>query len=679
MKVNNKCVNNMCKYFWVFLLPLVFTSCTPSSSTVMMTEDYPSLYQAIYERDADAILPFTEHDFEAVRKQAWRALISTPVDSLDKFIEAVKTSNTEEAWAALSTKELTEEQLASLMTDWDRVVSLRAGISQVLGQQGGEESLAFLVRNFEQFIFERYEFNAALAISRLLIKHEISSFNEDLIIRHAAIQDDQQLLIAYFYGYFRGGRKIENAQSLKSIWDTYLDSEDPLIQQYMLKIAFQSDLENSFKKLDLSGVEQMNVQLAIELAGFLNELEWSEKLADAFTKLLNHQNPVVNEVALNQLKNKMDKPEQFDSVIISNIVENEEKEASVRLSGISALKSADEFLELANTLSTGNEYLLIKKLNIFRGEFSTGEFLSELEVHINSDNRMEVLFAVQALNNWWPSLPQTEKSAAQNERVRELLFEVLNKGDRSIAYSVGNLLMDTDLIVVSDYERFEEILAQFRLPEDVEVYQGMGGFLKEEFEEQAKPLIDSLAAKGNTALNNTLRNQGWEIPETEGGEVTFREPNWSRLLELGFNPVWVLDTDKGIIRVEMNVLSAPATISGMDSLTTAGAYDDVAFHRVAPNFVVQGGDVETGDGFGGPDYVVPTEASEEQYWRSKVGIASAGTDTEGSQYFFMHQWAPHLNGRYTIVGEVIEGMDVVDKMMVGDKVKAAYWENFTPL
>ena len=93
-----------------------------------------------------------------------------------------------------------------------------------------------------------------------------------------------------------------------------------------------------------------------------------------------------------------------------------------------------------------------------------------------------------------------------------------------------------------------------------------------------------------------------------------------------------------------------------------------------PNFVIQGGDVETGDGFGGPDYVVPTEASAKEYRRGMVGIASAGTDTEGSQYFVMHQWKPHLNAGYTIIGEVVEGVDVVDRIMVGDLVTKAYWQ-----
>jgi len=57
-----------------------------------------------------------------------------------------------------------------------------------------------------------------------------------------------------------------------------------------------------------------------------------------------------------------------------------------------------------------------------------------------------------------------------------------------------------------------------------------------------------------------------------------------------------------------------------------------------------------------------------------VGIASAGTDTEGSQFFIMHQWSPHLNGNYTVIGEVLEGMEVVDRINLGDSVVDSYWE-----
>lgn len=104
-------------------------------------------------------------------------------------------------------------------------------------------------------------------------------------------------------------------------------------------------------------------------------------------------------------------------------------------------------------------------------------------------------------------------------------------------------------------------------------------------------------------------------------------------------------------------------------------YNGVPFHRVVPNFVIQGGDVESGDGFGGPDFVIPNEPSEHGFVRGAAGIASAGKDTEGSQYFFMIDGAPHLDGGYTVFGQVVEGMDVVDRIRVGDRVIRARISN----
>jgi cyclophilin family peptidyl-prolyl cis-trans isomerase len=89
--------------------------------------------------------------------------------------------------------------------------------------------------------------------------------------------------------------------------------------------------------------------------------------------------------------------------------------------------------------------------------------------------------------------------------------------------------------------------------------------------------------------------------------------------------------------------------------------------------VIQGGDIDTGLGWGGPDYTVPTEASEKEYRRGMAGMARTNIDTEGSQFFVMHQWKPHLNAGYTIIGEVVAGMEVVDRILYGDKVLRAYW------
>jgi len=163
-----------------------------------------------------------------------------------------------------------------------------------------------------------------------------------------------------------------------------------------------------------------------------------------------------------------------------------------------------------------------------------------------------------------------------------------------------------------------------------------------------------------------------ELPEPV--KKPFRKPDMNLLTELGDQPVWILETNRGEIRVRLYPQEAPFTVSSVVNLTNSGFYDDVAFHRVVKNHVIQGGDFDRRDGYGGPAYRIPTEPSIETFSRGKIGIASSGPDTEGSQFFITHTWRPHLDGLYTIFGEVIQGMEVVDRIQIGDKVISAELE-----
>jgi cyclophilin family peptidyl-prolyl cis-trans isomerase len=102
-------------------------------------------------------------------------------------------------------------------------------------------------------------------------------------------------------------------------------------------------------------------------------------------------------------------------------------------------------------------------------------------------------------------------------------------------------------------------------------------------------------------------------------------------------------------------------------LAVSGFYNGLTFHRVVPNFVVQGGDPR-GDGWGGPGYSIRSELGTARYERGTVGMASSGKDTEGCQFFITHSAQPHLDGRYTIFAVVERGMDVVDALQIGDRI-----------
>jgi cyclophilin family peptidyl-prolyl cis-trans isomerase len=114
-------------------------------------------------------------------------------------------------------------------------------------------------------------------------------------------------------------------------------------------------------------------------------------------------------------------------------------------------------------------------------------------------------------------------------------------------------------------------------------------------------------------------------------------------------------------------------VANFVGLARRGYFNGLSFHRVVPDFVVQGGDPR-GDGWGGPGYTIRCEYNTLGYERGRVGMALAGKDTGGSQFFITHSPQPHLNGRYTIFGEVIEGEDVLDAIQVGDIINEVLLE-----
>lgn len=126
-------------------------------------------------------------------------------------------------------------------------------------------------------------------------------------------------------------------------------------------------------------------------------------------------------------------------------------------------------------------------------------------------------------------------------------------------------------------------------------------------------------------------------------------------------------TEKGSFEVKLYTAEAPLNTANLIALARKGFYRNLTFHRVVPDFVAQGGDPR-GDGEGGPGYTVRCEVSHKPYARGVVGIALSGKDTGGSQFFVTTSPQPHLDGRYTAVGEVTRGQEVIDRLFEGDRI-----------
>ncbi|MBL8016189.1 MAG: peptidylprolyl isomerase [Ignavibacteria bacterium] len=186
-------------------------------------------------------------------------------------------------------------------------------------------------------------------------------------------------------------------------------------------------------------------------------------------------------------------------------------------------------------------------------------------------------------------------------------------------------------------------------------------------------------------LTANLKSDDYEIAKTSAdalkkitgtdheNEITalkfHTDPDWNYIDNLNSKKFVSLKTNKGLIKLELYPDAAPFTVQNFIKLAEIGYYDNTIFHRVVPNFVIQGGD-PTGTGYSGPGYSIRSEFSPLSFAPYTVGMASSGRDTEGSQFFITHSPQPHLDGKYTLFGRVTEGFEVVDKIQAGDKIES---------
>lgn len=139
----------------------------------------------------------------------------------------------------------------------------------------------------------------------------------------------------------------------------------------------------------------------------------------------------------------------------------------------------------------------------------------------------------------------------------------------------------------------------------------------------------------------------------------------------------VFETGKGRIELELFADEVPTTVANFEKLANSGFYDGTTFHRVIPNFMIQGGDPYSKNkkgrvGTGGPGYTIACETAKNvhKHVAGTLSMAHAGKDTGGSQFFICHAAQPHLDGVHTVFGQVVKGMEVVTTIAQNDEVES---------
>jgi len=145
--------------------------------------------------------------------------------------------------------------------------------------------------------------------------------------------------------------------------------------------------------------------------------------------------------------------------------------------------------------------------------------------------------------------------------------------------------------------------------------------------------------------------------------------NQSKEKTMSDKHIVIVELEAGTVTIELYPDVAPETVANFEKLIKKGFYDGLTFHRVIPGFMAQGGDPD-GTGMGGPGYSVKAEFSDKKHVRGTLAMArSSDPDSAGSQFYICYGPQPHLDGQYTIFGQVTDGMELVDDLKNGSIIK----------
>ncbi|MCK9279936.1 MAG: peptidylprolyl isomerase [Melioribacteraceae bacterium] len=281
-----------------------------------------------------------------------------------------------------------------------------------------------------------------------------------------------------------------------------------------------------------------------------------------------------------------------------------------------------------------------------------------LSKNISKENEKDIMNSAQAFLN-------LQKELIDSKEYTDKLIGLLENKYPSIISIIADGL-DSTYIQTFDKEIKIIVLEQIKRNknnsdyyESIASLSSLSSKLGKEFHND---ILKELSQSDVTSIKNYADSQMGIKTEKKGN------PLFNELLKDSFSVnQFLVKTNKGDIKIELMPEISPITVGSFTKLVKEKFFDNIIFHRVVPNFVIQTGD-PSGTGWRGPGYDIISETSTLPYKEGMIGMASAGKDTEGSQWFIMHSYYPHLNGKYSLFGKVISGMETVNIIDQDDKI-----------
>lgn len=618
-------------------------------------KDLQEIYNFQNERNTEKLIDFLKHNDPLCRETAALAFAS---------VQDTKALN---------------DLLALLENEKSERVRIAAAFA--IGQTG--DSLA------QNELIERYKGETTLTVKSKIaeaIGRCGSPSGLDFLINAVKQANDSVVLNGLFSGIYRYSLKgIFSDEALETVLQFILDDTNNSQNKYWASASLTRiknfNLNAYIERLETAYDKSQNVFTQINIIGALSNTD-SKLALTLFEKIL--EGPVDYRLKTTALRSMFSYDYQEVNRLIFNALSDSSVNVAVQASEyfinkgikedaqnyfnraksvknwrvrtnlfIAAIKFSEQPNSYSPAIISGykiskNIYEKANLLKSLGGDIASYKFVSD-EVKNSPDfiiktSGMEALVEMRRNPNFEPFKEKWQQLHKENltAEFAYIFKDAILSGDMALVSMAAEIIRDPNIDFRHQYENtyfLTQALTRCKLPQEIEAYRELQktiAFI------DGKEVADYAPPKGNPV-------------------------DWNEVAKIPYNQLVEINTSKGSIQLELYVNQAPVSVANFLKLADEGFYNNLHIHRVVPNFVVQDG-CPRGDGWGGPDFSICSEFAMNYFTEGSLGMASAGKDTESSQWFITHSPTPHLDGRYTNFGKVVKGMEVVHSLEVGDVI-----------
>ncbi|MEN8153664.1 MAG: peptidylprolyl isomerase [Acidobacteriota bacterium] len=655
------------KHFIIFLILISFFSCAGDKEkniegkNIFSDKTLQKIYTLQDKRDSMGLHIYLKDRNPIYRKYAALSFASVQdKDSVKEISALLSDSDDSVRQAAAYALGQTGDSMAEdrLMESFSKEASsyVKMVILEALGKCGTEKGLKFLsylkVKSENEIVLK----GQVLGLYRFILRKKNSEEGTGKIFKILKESSSGDVRF-YAANYLSRISNIDLSGNFDEIKELYKKETENRVKMNLALAVGKCKGEEALDFLLSAAGAGSDYRVRVNSIKAMSTFDYSE-IKDILFKLVNEKDYAISVAASEIILNKGVKEDSKKYIGLA-------KNISDWRTGVNLLAAALKYSEDKKSVSSIIIAFYKKTLNIYEkggllsalGEYSMnfdfieGEVFSEKDKVIRT-NGMLALSSIIKNKNFKP-----EKKIERGKGIHtlkkvfaDILKRGISSGDSAIIGISSGILIDKQSGFkgyFDDLDFLSVAIEKCRLPEDLEAWIAL------------KKAIDFF--KGESSQEKD-KGKNLTLPKLPANPT-----NWDQVISISPEQKVRIKTSRGDIVIRLDINKAPGSVSNFLRLIEMGFYEKSIFHRVVPNFVIQDG-CPRGDGWGGPPFSIRSEFSDLYYEEGSVGMASAGKDTEGSQWFITHSSTPHLDGRYTIFAKVISGMDVVHKIQVGDRI-----------